>query len=47
MFPFNDRIDSQLKWSHISVNIDAEIATAYLFHVWIVYDQYSLCKGDV
>ncbi len=27
MFPFNDHIDSQLKWSHICVNIDVEIVT--------------------
>lgn len=38
MFPFNDQIDSQFKWSHLSVNIDAEIATAYFFHLLIAYN---------
>lgn len=27
MFPFNDHIDPQFKWSHVFVNIDVEIVS--------------------
>lgn len=47
MFPFNDPIDSQLKCSHICVNIDVEIVTVSKPHVSIVQDQCSLCRKDV
>lgn len=47
MFPSNDHIDSQFKWSHVFVNIDVEIVTVSWFHLSIVYDQCSLCRRDV
>lgn len=37
VFPFSDRIDSQLKWSRISVHTPVEIATA--LSASIDYDQ--------